>query len=47
MAPNAPTGSQNLTVRAAYGNQVTERDLTLTVSASGGVATVTAKEMAT
>jgi len=34
--PNAPTGSQNLTVRAAYGNQVTERALTLTVSASGG-----------
>ena len=34
--PDAPTGSQNLTVRAAYGNQVTERALTLTVSASGG-----------
>jgi hypothetical protein len=34
--PDAPTGSQNLTVRAAYGNQVTERDLTLTVSAGDG-----------
>jgi hypothetical protein len=36
VAPNAPTGSRNLTVRAAYGNQVTERDLTLTVSEPGG-----------
>ncbi|MFS8822615.1 NEW3 domain-containing protein [Synechococcus sp. W60.2] len=34
--PNAPAGSQNLTVQAAYGNQVTERALTLTVSAPGG-----------
>jgi uncharacterized membrane protein len=33
VAPNAPTGSRNLTVRAAYGNQVTERALTLTVNA--------------
>jgi len=36
VAPNAPTGSRNLTVRAAYGNQVTERALTLTVSEPGG-----------
>jgi len=36
VAPNAPAGSQNLTVRAAYGNQVTERALTLTVSEPGG-----------
>jgi len=34
--PDAPTGSQNLTVRAAYGNQVTEQALTLTVSEPGG-----------
>jgi hypothetical protein len=33
VAPSAPTGSRNLTVRAAYGNQVTERALTLTVNA--------------
>ena len=33
MAPKAPTGSRNLTVRAAYGNQVIERALTLTVNA--------------
>jgi len=33
VAPNAPTGSRNLTARAAYGNQVTERALTLTVNA--------------
>jgi hypothetical protein len=33
VAPNAPTGSRDLTVRAAYGNQVTERALTLTVNA--------------
>jgi hypothetical protein len=33
VATNAPTGSRNLTVRAAYGNQVTERALTLTVNA--------------
>ena len=33
VAPNAPTGSRNLTVRAAYGNQVTEQTLTLTVNA--------------
>jgi hypothetical protein len=33
VAPNAPTGSRNLTVRAAYGNQVTEGALTLTVNA--------------
>jgi hypothetical protein len=33
VAQNAPTGSRNLTVRAAYGNQVTERALTLTVNA--------------
>ena len=33
VAPNAPIGSRNLTVRAAYGNQVTERALTLTVNA--------------
>ena len=33
VAPNAPTGSRNLTVRAAYGNQVIERALTLTVNA--------------
>jgi hypothetical protein len=33
VAPNAPTGSRNLTVRAACGNQVTERALTLTVNA--------------
>jgi uncharacterized membrane protein len=33
VAPNAPTGSRNLTVRAAYGNRVTERALTLTVNA--------------
>jgi hypothetical protein len=32
VAPNAPTGSRNLTVRAAYGNQVTEQTLTLTVN---------------
>ena len=36
VAPNAPTGSRNLTVRSAYGNQVIERALTLTVSAPGG-----------
>ena len=33
VAPNAPTGSRNLTARAAYGNRVTERALTLTVNA--------------
>jgi hypothetical protein len=33
VAPSAPTGSRNLTVRAAYGNQVTEWALTLTVNA--------------